>query len=38
MQKISENDVRAAMKKMKNGAGPDDMPVKAWQCPDDSEL
>lgn len=34
VQGISENKVRAAMKKMKSGkeVGPDDIPVEAWRC------
>ena len=33
MQRITEDEVKIAMKKMKNGkaVGPDDIPVEAWR-------
>ncbi|XP_051779618.1 uncharacterized protein LOC127526820 [Erpetoichthys calabaricus] len=34
VQRISKEEVRTAMKRMKNGkaVGPDDIPVEAWRC------
>ena len=34
MEKISKEEVRGNMKRMKNGkaVGPDDIPVEVWKC------
>lgn len=34
VNRVSKEEVRKAMKRMKNGkaVGPDDIPVEAWQC------
>ena len=34
VEKISEEEVRENMKRMKNGkvVGPDDIPVEVWKC------